>query len=92
VQYSATQYAMFSSLMLLFPKFTAGFSASMWTPTVCRIFYRDRLAGRPRACLDLVGGSLARALMPAQAASFTKLFVDFMYRVGVPPCDGETEP
>ena len=26
VQYSATQYAMFSSLMLLFPKFLAGFS------------------------------------------------------------------
>ena len=26
VQYSATQYALFSSLMLLFPKFVGGFS------------------------------------------------------------------
>jgi MFS transporter, PAT family, beta-lactamase induction signal transducer AmpG len=29
VQYSATQYALFSSLMLLFPKFLAGFSGEM---------------------------------------------------------------
>jgi MFS transporter, PAT family, beta-lactamase induction signal transducer AmpG len=29
IQYSATQYALFSSLMLLFPKFLAGFSGKM---------------------------------------------------------------
>ena len=29
VQYSATQYALFSSLMLLFPKFIGGFSGAI---------------------------------------------------------------
>jgi hypothetical protein len=36
VKYSATQYALFSSMMLLLPKFLAAFQARWWTPWATR--------------------------------------------------------
>ena len=39
INYSATQYALFSSMMLLLPKFLAGYSGASWTPTATAHFF-----------------------------------------------------
>jgi PAT family beta-lactamase induction signal transducer AmpG len=61
VQYSATQYAMFSSLMLLFPKFLAGFSGQyVDTHSYAEFFTATALLGLPVLALLWLAERLRR--------------------------------
>ena len=65
IQYSATQYALFSSLMLLLPKFVAGWSGAFVDQFGYATFFTSTaLLGVPVLLLVWLAG---RALPPAQA-------------------------
>jgi PAT family beta-lactamase induction signal transducer AmpG len=55
VQYSATQYALFSSMMLLAPKWLAGFSGRLSMLMATRLLPHHGADGLPRAAADFPG-------------------------------------
>jgi MFS transporter, PAT family, beta-lactamase induction signal transducer AmpG len=69
IQYSATQYALFSSLMLLLPKFLAGFSGQVVNSVgYAQFFTGTAMLGLPVICLVL----LAQRYAPASSSAHTK--------------------
>jgi PAT family beta-lactamase induction signal transducer AmpG len=68
VAYSATQYALFSSVMLLLPKFIAGFSgAFVDAHGYVAFFHSTALLGVPVLALVWLAGRAQRTRAPAAA-------------------------
>jgi PAT family beta-lactamase induction signal transducer AmpG len=72
VQYSATQYALFSSLMLLLPKFVAGFSGQVVDAVGYAPFFTGTaLLGMPVLVLIWLAERYVPVARPAAPAGFT---------------------
>jgi PAT family beta-lactamase induction signal transducer AmpG len=83
VQYSATQYALFSSLMLLFPKFLAGFSGQyVDAHSYAEFFTATAFLGVPVLALIWLAERVVAVneFFSRVSVRFTKLFRDFMGR------------